>query len=366
MDPDDIIATPGTISGTSAGSASAAETRRVLDLFASPALSSHAASKWQSRGHYTDPRRSANRRTIVVAALVLALAATGSYAYVAWSVSPVRPDRPQPAAAVAAVAVPPTTIQAQGYVVARRQATVSAETTGRMVELLVSEGAVVRGGQPIAHLNSRIATAQVDYSTAQLEVTKRTIEVSRARLDAAKTVLGRRSLLAADGWVSKEALDTARDQVRQLSAQLQADLASIIVSEKQLNIERQSLLNSDIVAPFDGRVTAVSANVGEIVSPISAGGGFTRTGICTVTDFTSLEGEVDLSEHLLDKVQIGTPVRIHLKAYPDLLILGRVSTIVPSVDRGSAAVQVRLKFDTIPEQTFPGMRIDVTFETMQP
>ena len=256
---------------------------------------------------------------------------------------------PAPAIArpVRAPVLPPpgSALQASGFVVANRQATVSAEVTGRLVELDVAEGAKVRRGQVIARLSSVIPRAEVELATAQVASAQREADVTRAQIAAAQTVLGRRETLAERGFVTRASLDEARDNKRELEARLAANLGAVDVARRQVDRSRRQLETTTVVAPFDGVVNSLSANIGEIVSPISAGGGFTRTGIGTVVDLRSLAAEVELSEQYLSQVHEGDRVRISLLALPAAHVNGTISTVTAAVDRSTAAVRIRIKFE---------------------
>jgi RND family efflux transporter MFP subunit len=253
-------------------------------------------------------------------------------------------------------------VQASGFVVARQQATVSADVTGRLAKILVQEGDFVRRGDLIAELDPRIVAAQVDIAVAGIASARRNADVTRARLADARQKLRRSAELAGQHFVSQAALDSATNEVALLEAQLASDLGAVEVANRQSAMQHQQLASTRIVAPFDGVVTALSAHVGEIVSPISAGGGFTRTGICTIVDLGTVEGEANISEQYLSRIAAGQRVRITALAYPDARIGGRVLGMTPVVDRNTAALKVRIGFDdAVPVQLMPGMRIDLDF-----
>lgn len=254
-----------------------------------------------------------------------------------------------------------STLQASGFVVARRQATVSADVTGRVVELHVNEGTQVEEGQLLAELDSRIAVAQLGVARSSIESERRTAEVTRSRIADAQQRLQRSRELAVDGFVSKAELDAAVNELSLLEAQLASDLSRVGTARKQYELQRQQLEATRIVAPFAGAVTELAAHVGEIVSPISAGGGFTRTGICTIVDLDSVEGEADISEQYLGRVHRGQDVGIVAAAYPGERFHGTVAAITPVVERNTAAIKVRVRLDNSDGRLMPGMRIDMDF-----
>ncbi|MDP5210788.1 efflux RND transporter periplasmic adaptor subunit [Microbulbifer sp. 2205BS26-8] len=252
-------------------------------------------------------------------------------------------------------------LQASGFVVARRQATVSADVTGRLVKIHVREGATVEKGQLLAELDPRVAQARVDYARVNVESARKVAVVSKARLAEAGASLARYRKLAEDKFVSPEELDAASYKVDILKAQLASDRTLIQAAEKQFEIERQQLSNTQILAPFDGVVTQVTAHVGEIVSPISAGGGYTRTGICTLVDLDSIEGEINISEQYIDRLREGQKVSVTTVAYPDESFSGKVLGITPMVERNTAAIKVRVGLQGGGHRLIPGMRIDLDF-----
>jgi RND family efflux transporter MFP subunit len=236
---------------------------------------------------------------------------------------------------------------ASGYVVARRQATVAAEVTGRLVEVRVEEGQAVKQGEVLAVLEATLATADVDSAraraasaTADLAETKRVYERTRA--------------LARQGFASNAALTDA--QARYASALAQADAARSDAERAAAQLDRY-----EIRAPFDGVVVTKAAQPGEIISPVSAGGGFTRTGVCTIVDMSSLEIEVDVSEAYIAKVSEGQKVEATLDAYPDVAFSAHVIATIPAADRAKATVRVRIGFDELDPRILPEMAINVRF-----
>jgi RND family efflux transporter MFP subunit len=254
-----------------------------------------------------------------------------------------------------------TALQASGFVVAREQATVSTDVTGRLVKIHVQEGDPVRQGQLLAELDPRIPEAQASYASANIETARKAAAITRTRMVDARRTLRRYSELAARQFVSREKLDSAANDVAMLEAQLASDKSSIVSATRQLELQQQYLASTRVVAPFDGVVTELSAHVGEIVSPISAGGGFTRTGICTIVNLDSTEAEADINEQYLGRLQQGQVVAITAQAYPGSHFTGKVKGLIPVVERNTAAIKVRVSLDNADHRLMPGMRIELAF-----
>lgn len=252
-------------------------------------------------------------------------------------------------------------LQASGFVVARQQATVSADTTGRLTAVHVAEGDKVRAGDVLAEIDPSIAGVQADVARADVDAAHGRAAVTRARVADARQKLARFRELAAGQYVSQADVDAAENQVSILEAQLASELDAAEASAQRLRLEKQRIESTRIVAPFDGVVTGLSAHVGEIVSPISAGGGFTRTGICTIVDLDSIEAEASISEQHLARVREGQQVSIRAAAHPDTGFSGRVIGITPVVERNAAAINVRVGIDASEQRLMPGMRIELDF-----
>lgn len=260
-------------------------------------------------------------------------------------------------------AIPSENIQvnASGYVLAEKSATVSSDTTGRLKEILVKEGEHVVKGQLLATIDQRVAEAQMQLTKVQLETAKTTYNQTAIRLDEAQRKYQRIQTLSAKQFVSEEQLDNARYTFSILQAELATNSSNIKVAEQQLSIQQQLLENAKIYAPFSGIVTELAAEVGEIVSPISAGGGFTRTGICTIIDIESLKVEVQVSEQYIEKIRLGQAVNVNSIAYPNEKITGVVSHIMPQANRETASITVKIKLLNTGENIVPNMRVDVAF-----
>jgi RND family efflux transporter MFP subunit len=301
------------------------------------------------------------RTAWIVAAVVIVAVAAG----VAWwlaqpgvpEVRAVRPALVEAPGSAAAASV----LDASGYVVARRQATVAAEVTGKLVEVDVEEGMAVEQGQVLARLDDATERAQLDLARARLAATRSALAETAARLENARRTLQRQRDLQQRDLTSQADLDLAVTEVRSLEARLANQRRQVAVAEQEVAVAQQRLDELTIRAPFSGVVIARAAQAGEMVSPISAGGGFTRTGICTIVDMDSLEIEVDVNEAYIDRVAPGQPVIATLDAYPDLEIPARVNAVVPAADRQKATVRVRVAIVERDPRILPEMGISVRF-----
>lgn len=236
-------------------------------------------------------------------------------------------------------------LDATGYVVARRMATVSAKVTGRVREVLIEEGQKVEEGQVLARLDPVDAQAQRALSESQLAASQSQIDSVQAQLKEAEANAARLSSLAAQKLVSRAQFEQAVATRDALRAQLATTRRNAQVARDGLRIADNGVDNTIVRAPFAGVVIAKSAQPGEIVSPLSAGGGFTRTGIGTIVDMDSLEVEVEVGEAFIGRVKPGMRTETILNAYQDWKIPGRVIAIIPAADRGKATVKVRVGLD---------------------
>jgi RND family efflux transporter MFP subunit len=256
---------------------------------------------------------------------------------------------------------PSAVLNASGYVTARRRATISSKITGKVVEVNVEEGMAVREGQVLARLDDAIARRTLALDEAQFESAKRGLAETEARLALARAVLRRVTDLVAGKIASDSDLDAARAEHDALEARLALERGQIEVAERQVEVRRQELDDTVVRAPFAGIAVTKDAQPGEMVSPISAGGGFTRTGICTVVDMTSLEIEVDVNESYIHRVEPAQKVEAILDAYPDWRIPARVIAVIPTADRQKATVKVRIAFDRLDPRILPDMGVKVGF-----
>jgi len=275
--------------------------------------------------------------------------------------------RPRPIEVeVAAVTVRSAGAQASvlngtGYVTARRRATVSSKITGKVTEINVEEGMVVREGQILARLDDLSAKAALALAQAQADATRRAVHENEVRRDEARVTLGRLSQLLKDGIVTQADVDAARANMDSAEARISLLRQQVLVSERQIDLQQTDLDNTIIRAPFTGVAISKDAQPGEMVSPVSAGGGFTRTGICTIVDMRSLEIEVDVNQTYINRVHPKQNVTAVLDAYQDWQIPGRVITIVPAADRQKATVLVRIAFEQLDPRILPDMGVKVTF-----
>ncbi len=259
-----------------------------------------------------------------------------------------------------------TVLNASGYVEPRRKATVSSKITGKVTEVLVDEGMAVEEGQILAQLDDSDARRRYEAIRAERDVARAAIEELEVNLEDAERTLRRTNELRAQGVASVQDLDSANATVDAFRAKLRVARSSLAAAEAQLAVSAQDLENYTVRAPFAGIAVSKDAQPGEMVSPVSAGGGFTRTGISTIVDMESLEIEVDVNESHIAKVTPGQPADAVLDAYPEWHIPATVRTVIPTADRQKATVKVRLTFDELDPRILPDMGVKVAFrETVQ-
>ena len=254
-----------------------------------------------------------------------------------------------------------TVLNASGYVTARRQATVSSKVTGRVVEVLIEEGMQVAEGQLLARLDDSNARVNLRLAEAQVEAARTAVAETRVRLHEAGLELQRARTLHERRITSTAELDAAEAQVASLEARLVQQDQDIEVAARRVALWRQEIADRQIRAPFAGVVVTKNAQPGEMISPMSAGGSFTRTGIGTIVDMDSLEIEVDVNESYINRVVPEQPVEAVLDAYPDWPIPARVIAIVPTADRQRATVRVRIGFEELDPRVLPDMGVKVAF-----
>ncbi|HEY5559677.1 MAG TPA: efflux RND transporter periplasmic adaptor subunit [Steroidobacteraceae bacterium] len=252
-------------------------------------------------------------------------------------------------------------LDATGYVTARRQATVSAKITGKVRTVLIEEGQVVEAGEILATLDDSETRADVALRQAQVAAARAGLAEIQSALANAERDFERQQELEARKLTSVSALDTARTQAESLRARLASQRSQVRVAEEALDVARVQLDNTIVRAPFAGVVTVKAAQPGEMISPVSAGGGSIRTGIGTIVDMDSLEIQVDVSEAYIHRVQAGQPVEAVLNAYPDWRIPAEVIAIVPTADRSKATVKVRIALQTRDPRIVPEMGVRVAF-----
>ncbi|HTF96081.1 MAG TPA: efflux RND transporter periplasmic adaptor subunit [Cellvibrio sp.] len=259
-----------------------------------------------------------------------------------------------------------TVLDATGYVVARRTSTVSSKVTGRVAEIYIEEGQQVEKDQIVARLDDSNTLKAVELSKAELRAAKTMVAETQARLTEVKLTLERNTELGKRQLISAAALDKARADFESLHAQIAARQAEVQVSEKRLALQQQNLDDLVLRAPFAGVVISKDSQPGEMISPISAGGGFTRTGICTLVDMASLEIEVDVNESYIQRVRVDQFVQAVLEAYPDWKIPAKVIAIIPAADRQKATVKVRIGFQLSDPRILPDMGVKVAFLNAEP
>ncbi|MGE0434246.1 MAG: efflux RND transporter periplasmic adaptor subunit [Planctomycetota bacterium] len=252
-------------------------------------------------------------------------------------------------------------LDATGYVVARRKATVSSKVTGKVKEVLIEEGQVVKENEVLARLDRVDAETQRDLAAAQLASSNSTVDGIKAQLAQAESSATRLTSLHAQGLITPSELDIAVATRDNLRAQLLTAQRNVHVAEVQLEIAVNAVNDTEVRAPFAGVITAKAAQPGEIVSPLSGGGGFTRTGIGTIVDMDSLEVEVDVNESYIGRVRPRMPVEAVLNAYPDWRIPAEVIAIIPTADRSKATVKVRIGFRIKDSRIVPEMGVRVSF-----
>jgi RND family efflux transporter MFP subunit len=252
-------------------------------------------------------------------------------------------------------------LNASGYVTPRQRATIAAKITARVNEIYVDEGMQVEPGQVLARLDDSDARARLTSAMAERNATAATLGDLRVNLDNAERELRRVDELWDRKLVAEQARDQARMAVDSLKARLVVAREQVSVAEARVKVAQQDLDNCTVRAPFGGIVVSKDAQRGEMVSPVSAGGGFTRTGIATIVDMASIEIEVDVNESYIARVKAGQPVTAVLDAYPDWQIPAKVRTVIPTADRQKATVKVRATFDRLDSRILPDMGVKVTF-----
>lgn len=272
------------------------------------------------------------------------------------------PSGSQPAAA--------SLLDASGYVVARRSATVASKTTGRLLEVMIEEGQRVEGGQIIARLddsNTQVALLQARAQFAQAEAS---LAAVRSAHQDALPIFRRQERQLEAKVISAQAFDTAKAEYDAAVAACDIAARAVDVAGAAVRIAERNQADTVVRAPFSGVVTVKAAQPGEIVSPSSAGGGFTRTGIGTIVDMESLEVEVDVSENFINRVSPSQPATVKLNAYPDWSIPAEVIAVIPTADRSKATVKVRVGFKSRDARVLPEMGARVSFlrtlETTEP
>jgi len=254
-----------------------------------------------------------------------------------------------------------TLLNASGYVTPRRRATVAAKITARVLDVRVDEGMEVAEGQVLARLDASDAERRLLAAETTRDATAALIANLEVNLAKSERELRRQQELEKAGFAAVQDRETAQAAVDSLRAQIAAAREQVRAMQSQIGVARQDVDNCTVRAPFAGVVVSKDAQVGEMVSPISAGGGFTRTGIATIVDMASLEIEVDVNESYIARVRPGQKVEAVLDAYPDWRIPSSVRTVIPTADRQKATVKVRISFDKLDPRILPDMGVKVAF-----
>lgn len=254
-----------------------------------------------------------------------------------------------------------TLLNASGYVTPRREATVSSKVTGKVVEVMIEEGMRVESGQVLARLDASNVEASFKLAEAQWAASRAQLAETEVRLADARKEWRRVKELSQRNIASEAELDRAHAESQSLAARLEKQKADAEVVEREVAVWKQHLEDTVIRAPFAGIVTSKNAQPGEMISPVSAGGGFTRTGICTLVDMGSLEIEVDVNESYINRVRPGQPVEATLDSYQDWKIPSKVIAIIPTADRQKATVRVRVAFEQLDPRILPQMGVKVAF-----
>jgi len=239
---------------------------------------------------------------------------------------------------------PAGVLNASGYITPRRRATIAAKITGRVTSVMFDEGTRVTEGQLLASLDDSDTRRALDSAKADRDSAQAAIADYEVQLRNAEIELRRAQQLVKEGVQTQQALDSATMAADSLRAKINLAKQQVAASEARIREQQQAVDNCTIRAPYAGIVVSKDAQVGEMVSPVSAGGGFTRTGIATIVDLHSNEIEVDVSESYIAKVQANQPVTAILDAYPDWSIPAKVRTVIPTADRQKATVKVRISF----------------------
>jgi RND family efflux transporter MFP subunit len=255
-----------------------------------------------------------------------------------------------------------TVLNASGYVTARREATVSSKVTGKVIEVLFEEGLKVKEGQVLARLDETNVRTSLNMAQAQLDSAQAALAETEAQLKNANLEFQRTAELVKQRIASQADLDLAESNAKSLTAHLAQQKLDSVVAERQVAVWQQQLEDMTIRAPFAGVITTKDAQPGEMISPVSAGGGFTRTGIGTIVDMKSLEIEIDVNESYINRVEPGQAVEATLDAYPDWKIPCHVIAIIPTADRQKSTVKVRVGFDQLEPRILPDMSVKVAFQ----
>ena len=319
------------------------------------------------RGQREQYTESGSRRTGLIVGIVIAVLVLGGGAAAGYYFLMRKPAfEIEQATAVAPSADPGATavLQATGYVTARINATVSAQITGTLTQVLIEEGEHVTKGQVLARLDDTQYKAGLLQAQAGLASAQAALAQYQVNLEQSKRDLVRDKDLVDRHLVSVQTVEHDNTQVEMLAAQVATQEKQIEVAEANVKSAQVYIDYTTVRAPFSGVITAKAAQVGEIVSPMATGG-FTRTGVGTIVDMDSLEIEVDVNEAYINRVQANQPATATLDAYPDWEIPAHVIAIIPTADRSKATVKVRVGFDKKDPRILPDMGVRVSFQSKQ-
>src|ERR1700674_4264317 len=309
------------------------------------------------RGGQSTPSR-AGKLWLAGIVTVLGIAAVGAWFWTRPGAVRIHTATAQP---IAGGASQGSILDASGYVVARRQATVASKITAKMVELEIEEGDHVKAGQIIAKLDDTNIRAVLNQASAQLDYAKASLTETQVNLTNAQRDYDRQKSLLQGHFVSQAAVDNAQTSVDALRAQLATQRSNVDVVARAMSVAQRNLDDTIVRAPFSGVVTVKAAQPGEMVSPVSAGGGFTRTGIGTIVDMDSLEFQVDVNENFINRVRPAQQATAKLNAYPDWQIPAHVIAVIPTADRSKGTVTVRIALDQKDARILPEMGVRVSF-----
>jgi RND family efflux transporter MFP subunit len=326
-------------------------------------VADRAALLNQLRIDRSEPAASGSRgKWWIAAATVVVIVGAAAWYFTRPTGILIRTSVVQAAAADAGAAAMSTSLlDASGYVVARRRATVASKVTGKVMSVMLEEGQRVEAGQVIARLDDSTWRAAEAQSVAQLQQAKASVASAQTAFDDAKPIFERAKKQKSAAVISAQSFDESFAQFNVAHNNLLVAQSGLEAAQAGVDVAKRNVDDTVIRAPFAGIVTEKSAQPGEMVSPISAGGGFTRTGIGTIVDMDSLEVEVDVSENFINRVRPHQPVNIKLNAYPDWEIPGSVIAMIPTADRAKATVKVRIAINQKDARIIPEMGVRVSF-----
>jgi RND family efflux transporter MFP subunit len=307
------------------------------------------------------PVRLRRRRRWLWPAIALIVVATAAFAYFS-------SQRPLAVQTTPVVTVFPSqqyvVLNATGYVVAQRKAAIASKASGRVEWLGVAEGSRVKTGEVIARLDSRDVVAQAEGAEAGVGAARAALEEAQAEERDASQQLARNRDLAAKGFVAPASVDTSKARYDRAAAAVSSARASIASAEANARNARVAVDFTLIRAPFDGVILSKSANVGDMITPFSSASD-SKGAVVTMADMSTLEVEADVAESSLSKVKVGQPAEIVLDALPDARFRGRISRMVPTVDRAKATVMTKVRFDDLDPRVLPEMSAKVAFLTQE-